>query len=285
MRTLTVFLLLSATVCAADKDVDKEVASALRRAEAALKEQQKINWFHSYAGAYQEVKTRQLPLLMDFETSDCFYCKKLDATTFRDANVITFINQWFIPVKIDGEKETELVQTLHVQSFPTLIFIDPITLKVMGRKEGYATTTEFLSQVTPLMREMATNTMATHYSAAYEKAMQLQVPLIIWQGYVDEKIIWRTRNFVHYRIRSTDDFTNGSSAFEITGVSVALYKPNKMYRAATLPRKDVTVEALLKYSPVAVRESRDFRPPTGPGVREYCSLPPTGHPTYFGIFR
>lgn len=47
------------------------------------------------------------PMLIDFYTDWCGWCKKLDATTYQDPAVIEYVNKYFYPVKFDAEsKET-----------------------------------------------------------------------------------------------------------------------------------------------------------------------------------
>ena len=75
--------------------------------------------------------------MLDFGTEACFWCKKLDATTFRDPKVVKLLNEQFIPVKIDANKHPRLTQALNVASFPTLV-LATAEGKVIDRHVGYA---------------------------------------------------------------------------------------------------------------------------------------------------
>jgi thioredoxin-related protein len=98
---------------------------------------QEIRWRHDYAAARREANETGKPLLLDFGTEACFWCKKLDTTTFRDPRIARLINDGFIPVKIDGNQHSRLVEALEIDSFPTLILATP-TGKVVARHPGYA---------------------------------------------------------------------------------------------------------------------------------------------------
>jgi thioredoxin-related protein len=86
---------------------------------------QEVQWRHDYSAARHEAQAKGRPLFLDFGTQNCFWCKKLDVTTFRDPTIIGILNERFIPLKVEAEKEPNLTQTLGIQSFPTLVFAAP----------------------------------------------------------------------------------------------------------------------------------------------------------------
>jgi thioredoxin-related protein len=96
-----------------------------------------INWHHDPAAARQQASKVGRPILFDFGTETCFWCKKLDVTTFRVAAVADLVNERFIAVKIDADREPGLTKQLGVEQFPTLVVVGPDG-EVLGRHEGYA---------------------------------------------------------------------------------------------------------------------------------------------------
>jgi thiol-disulfide isomerase/thioredoxin len=46
------------------------------------------------------------PLFLKFGSEWCGPCRKLDSTTMRDPKVVASLNAGFIPVKLDGDKES-----------------------------------------------------------------------------------------------------------------------------------------------------------------------------------
>jgi thioredoxin-related protein len=103
-----------------------------------------VKWRNDYAAARKEAAETGRTLLLDFGTEACFWCKKLDATTFRDPKVVKLLNERFIPVKIDGNKYQQLTNSLRVESFPTLILVTHDG-KVLGRRDGYADVAELMA--------------------------------------------------------------------------------------------------------------------------------------------
>jgi tetratricopeptide (TPR) repeat protein len=97
---------------------------------------QEVQWRADYNAALKEAQEKGLPLVLDFYTIPCIWCDKLDATTYRDPNVVKLLNEHFIPVKIHGEREARLTQFLQVTSYPTVVLADP-ERKILGFLEGY----------------------------------------------------------------------------------------------------------------------------------------------------
>jgi thioredoxin-like negative regulator of GroEL len=113
---------------------------------------EEVQWHHDYNAARQEAKEKNRPIVIDFGTSDCCWCKKLDAVTFRDPTVIAQLNEKFVPIKIDGEKEPELAEALKIQSFPTLVFAAP-NGKILGMHEGFVEVERFNQQLRRALAE------------------------------------------------------------------------------------------------------------------------------------
>jgi thioredoxin-like negative regulator of GroEL len=95
-----------------------------------------IHWRTDYAAALKEALEKNLPLLIDFGTVNCYYCRKLDESTFRDPRIIAVMNQRFIPLKVDGEREAGLVQQLGITSYPTIVVAGP-DKRILGTMVGY----------------------------------------------------------------------------------------------------------------------------------------------------
>ena len=122
---------------------------------------QDVRWRHDYAAARKEATASGRPLLLDFGTEACVWCRKLDATTFRDRTVIELLNNSFIPVKVDGDREAWLTKTVGVQAYPTLVLI-AADGKVLARHEGYADVEKLMG----LLRPVATSAAPKPVSAA-----------------------------------------------------------------------------------------------------------------------
>ncbi|HLJ95540.1 MAG TPA: DUF255 domain-containing protein [Gemmataceae bacterium] len=97
---------------------------------------QEIQWRSNYNQARKEALEKNRPLVLDFGTEHCFWCRKLDATTFLDPHVIEVMNEQFIPLKVDAHRDARLTEFLRIQAFPTVVLAGPDG-KILGTLEGY----------------------------------------------------------------------------------------------------------------------------------------------------
>lgn len=101
--------------------------------ESAHKE---IQWRTDYQQALVESEKRGLPIVIDFTTTPCFWCDKLEATTFRDPRVISLMNQQFIPLKIHTSRDPKLIADMRINAYPTIV-VAGLGRKILHMKEGY----------------------------------------------------------------------------------------------------------------------------------------------------
>jgi thioredoxin-related protein len=95
-----------------------------------------IPWRTDYNQALHESEKRGLPLVIDFGTNDCFWCKKLDETTFRDPRIIRLLSEQFIALKINASRDAKLASDMRIDRYPTLVIAGP-GRKILYIKEGY----------------------------------------------------------------------------------------------------------------------------------------------------
>ena len=113
------------------------LAAAFLIAVAGSTHADEIRWRQTYRDAYEESVKTGKPMFMDFGSENCYWCKKLDATTLSDADVVKLVNEKFIPVRIDATVEVDLVRAVAVQALPTLFVLAP-DRTILNRHEGYA---------------------------------------------------------------------------------------------------------------------------------------------------
>jgi thiol:disulfide interchange protein len=110
--------------------------------KAPVKVPDDIQWRTNFQAALQEARTSGKPLMVDFYTDWCGYCKKLDKEVYTDFGVIAeSVN--FVSVKINAEKSQQLAAQYQVSGFPTILWLDG-NGKAVERLPGYADAPEFL---------------------------------------------------------------------------------------------------------------------------------------------
>ena len=135
------------------------LCAALAAAAAASAPGEGVTWLTDYAAARREAHDRNLPLVIDFSTDNCLYCRKLESVTFRDPAVVKLVKEHYVALHLHvgaggGKEAAGLAQTLGVQGFPTLIFADP-NGKVISRQDGFMEPAEFARTAQHVLAEPA----------------------------------------------------------------------------------------------------------------------------------
>ena len=66
-----------------------------------------LKWYDYDKGA-KLAKTENKIILVDFYTDWCGWCKKMDATTYKNDKVVDYLNKYFVAVKLNPEKKSSL---------------------------------------------------------------------------------------------------------------------------------------------------------------------------------
>lgn len=99
-----------------------------------------ISWGNDLNSALSEAKKDEKPLMIDFYTTWCHWCKELDYNTYTDAKVNDLSNN-FICVKVDAEKNPQAASKYSIRGYPTVIFLNydgSINNSMVGYKDPAA---------------------------------------------------------------------------------------------------------------------------------------------------
>jgi thiol:disulfide interchange protein len=99
--------------------------SAQTTAKKTAKAPPQIAWQTDFNKAFKQAKMQHKPLMIDFYTDWCGYCKRLDREVYTDEKVRA-LSQQFIPVKLNPEHDevaAAIVQQVGVRGFPAIMFI------------------------------------------------------------------------------------------------------------------------------------------------------------------
>jgi len=89
-----------------------------------------------FAGHKESVRTGK-PMLLVFGADWCVFCKKLEQTTLAEPEMVKYINQNFVPVHLDADRDKKVASILEVKSLPCTVVLSP-DADVLGRIEGFA---------------------------------------------------------------------------------------------------------------------------------------------------
>ena len=88
------------------------------RASAA----ENIKW-HPYKEGMALGRDLKKKILISFHADWCGYCKKMDRETFKNKAVAQFMNDNFIAVKVNSDRENNIASRYRVKGLPSTWFI------------------------------------------------------------------------------------------------------------------------------------------------------------------
>ena len=81
-----------------------------------------IHWM-KYDEGLVRAKSEHKKIFLNFHAEWCGFCTKMNKETFTNPALIAYMNQNFIPIKVDSDRESALAQRYRVQGLPTSWFL------------------------------------------------------------------------------------------------------------------------------------------------------------------
>jgi thiol:disulfide interchange protein len=100
------------------------------------------------------VKEKRI-VFIDFCTTWCGACKKLDEDTWSNAKVIERLKAKTIPLKLDADENKLIVEKYKIAAYPTLLFLNPDG-SILARVVGYQIPTQFIETLQGVLAEKRT---------------------------------------------------------------------------------------------------------------------------------
>ncbi|GAB2281321.1 hypothetical protein Dimus_015919 [Dionaea muscipula] len=99
-----------------------------------------VNWYPWGEEAFQEAKTRDVPIFLSIGYSTCHWCHVMEVESFEDEDVAKSLNDWFVSIKVDREERPDVdkVYMTYVQAlyggggWPLSVFLSPDLMPLMG---------------------------------------------------------------------------------------------------------------------------------------------------------
>lgn len=88
----------------------------MAKSPAPVAAENDIKWY-SWEEAAALNKTNPKKIFVDLYTDWCGWCKRMDATTFRDPKVVQYINENFYAIKFDAESAEDVTHGTHTFKF------------------------------------------------------------------------------------------------------------------------------------------------------------------------
>ena len=101
-----------------------------------------IKWY-TYAEGVPLGKGQGKKIVLLFYADWCAFCEKMDKETFRDDPVVVYMNENFIAVRVNSDREPKLAAEYLVRGLPTTWFLTADGQKISSLP-GYISPKQFL---------------------------------------------------------------------------------------------------------------------------------------------
>ncbi len=96
--------------------------------------------------AISDAQSQNKSILLIFDQNNCYYCDLLKENTLSNKELISKLNDGYITVIVDINKNPQLAAKYQVFGTPTMIFLDS-NQKQIGKIDGYVEANEFLDYI------------------------------------------------------------------------------------------------------------------------------------------
>ena len=101
-----------------------------------------IQW-HSYDEGMALGKAEGKKVFINFYATWCQYCRKMNKQTFTAPEIVSYLNENFISIKVDVERERQVASLYNISPLPDTWFISE-TGEGIGNKPGYMSAEDLL---------------------------------------------------------------------------------------------------------------------------------------------
>jgi thioredoxin-related protein len=83
---------------------------------------QAIKWY-PYQDSLRVGKEEGKKIFLNFYADWCTYCVKMEKETFRDPEVVAYLNKYFISTRVNSDRQQDLARKYNVQGLPSTWFL------------------------------------------------------------------------------------------------------------------------------------------------------------------
>ncbi len=138
--------------------------------------------------AFKKAEASKKLVFVDFYAVWCGPCKMLDQTTFPDPAVAALLKDKMVSLRYDAEKETALAEKYGIESYPTLLVLNPDG-SIVDRINGFLPPDQFLELMTGILKGDTSisraKTAATEALKGTDENAKVQARLRLAQALMD----------------------------------------------------------------------------------------------------
>ncbi len=104
-----------------------------------------INW-RSYEEGMVLSKIEKKKVFLHFYADWCGFCRKMANTTFKDSTLITYLNENYMPIMVNTDREPQTAGSYGVAGLPTTVFLTEVGEPIFS-VPGYIATDPLMSML------------------------------------------------------------------------------------------------------------------------------------------
>lgn len=110
-----------------------------------------VNWLFTPTQGLARARQQNKPVMMDFYTDWCGYCKKLDDEVYTSQKIIA-LSQKFVSIKVNADNFRDVAAQHGVNGYPTIVFLTPAG-KEISRVRGFCAADQFYQAMEKASRQ------------------------------------------------------------------------------------------------------------------------------------
>ena len=111
-----------------------------------------MNWLEDFDDGLRKAKIDNKVMLIYFYAEWCSWCKKLIKEICDNQNIVLFLNEQFVCLKVDIDQNLTLAENYQNHIVPTTVFISSNRTE-LGRIEGYIPPEQFLEYIKDILKK------------------------------------------------------------------------------------------------------------------------------------
>ncbi|WP_458209615.1 DUF255 domain-containing protein [Haladaptatus sp. NG-SE-30] len=88
-------------------------------------ERTKIEWREWGEAAFEEAQDAEKPVLLSLSARWCSWCHEMDETTYSVPTLAANVNDSFVPVRVDIDRQPRVRERYNMGGFPSTVFLTP----------------------------------------------------------------------------------------------------------------------------------------------------------------
>ncbi len=181
-----------------------------------------IDFVMGYEEAFAAAKERNQPVLIDFYTDWCSWCKVLDTVTYVDP-VVVELSKTVVFSKVNAEVDTAAAKANSIQGLPSILLYDSDG-KEIDRIVGYLPGPEFVETVNNYLKGINT---IDYYKAMADSAPTPEINYYLANKYDERGMYEEAEEFYNKVIKNNKnnegEYTSGAM-LSLAGISLSLDK-------------------------------------------------------------